>query len=576
MVGRYVIIILLLNVRRFCLAQIVSTPSGYSFQGSYAIYNNTYVRSFLGIPYAEPPLGERRFRPSVLKEAPPGSNNTIINALNNPPNCLNQFGSGSEDCLMINIWAPESVEEGKEVPVMFYVHGGGFLYGSISDSRWNGASFAADNVVLVTVQFRNHWLGNFNLKPIFGRRKVCDQESNLALDDQRVALKWVKKNIASFGGDPDNITIFGHSSGAGFIMAHFASEKSKDLFHKAIVQSGSHIITGTLSYLTALRVLLQVLLPIERKYKCGDTSVFNINCVGKVGFRADLNWWQNAASDIMVEVMQEANKVIPDTIGSIITGPGFSVPDTPSRVLKNTDISSDKPLLIGITFDEGYQLYPTFSSYPGLNANLPDCGSWSPIVEITSPTIKATDIIIEDPTNTDIPGRRGNWTKEQAAFAIVDEILFGLPTQAMLEAHKGPTFSYIFENPVYTSSPCRGRGTTHGAEHNSIWGTFLSSNDMFETHYAWINFATTGDPGSLTIENKTVDWKEYDSNDDRFTMVISKQLRGRENSFGPERELITSYLLQECAILTPIGALFLRPVCAYNPLISFVLDIIKI
>ena len=572
------LLLLLTSLCHTSLSQLprVTAPSGYTYIGRNEFYQGGEASIFRGIAYAEPPLGERRFRPSVLKQAPSNSTDEDLEleSFDNPKACLNFLSTSTEDCLYLNIFTPADFQEDDNLPVLFYIHGGGFVNSGITNNLYHGRQFANSGVILVVVQFRNHWLGNFNLKPIFGSQAVADQDVNLALDDQRVALRWVQQNIAAFGGDPDNITIFGFSSGASFVMAHMASEPSKNLFHKAIVQSGSHLISSTLSSLISWYLLIKVILPIERKHKCGSTNF--LDCFPTVGFRADLEWWQNASSDIIHEVIFEALKWIPDTIGSIATGPGLSVVDTPSRVLAQSNISSNIPLLIGNTMDEGYYLYPVFRSYPGLDASLEGCGTWEPGLEKRASTLLATDIVIEDPTDSDFPGRRNEWTPEQAAFAIVDQILFGLPFQAMLDAHKGPTYSYIIERPVDMGySACRGAGTSHGAENLSIFGFSLKDHDMIEVHNAYVNFVKTGNPGSITIEGLTENWEKYDSDGSQSTMILSKEfLRSRNNAFGPEREEIASLLLFECALLTPFGALFLRPVCVQNPVISMALDLI--
>jgi len=564
-----------------CLSQIsppeVTTPSGYTYIGINESFDDADISTFMGIPYAEPPLGDRRFRTAILKEAPADADlsETRIDATENGSKCLALNDISSEDCLTLNIWTPRNSTAGDNLPVLFFIHGGGFIMGGHSPDRNNGKSFALNEVILVTVQYRLHWLGNFDLKPIFGRRKVKDQDENLALEDQRVALRWVHNNIEAFGGNSQNITISGFSSGAGCVMAHMASTASAPLFHKAFVQSGSHIITSTLSTGISWRVLLQVILPIERLYKCGSRTLFNADCLGQVGLRADLEWWQNASTDILLQVMNESIAVIPDTIGSIATGRRLSVSDIPSKVLENTDISSEKPLLMGVTMDEGYWLYPAFASYPGLDANDPDCGTLDTSVEPVTTTLLATDIIIEDPTNSDRFGRRGNWTRERATFSIIDELLFGIPTRAMLEAHKGPKYSYLYDLPLFFGYDCKGTGTPHGADSKSIFGVDISWWDLPEMHENIINFIKTGNPGSVSVSGETLDWDQYDANGDRYTMILSDELRFSNDAFGRERERISELLLVECMILTPINAFFIRPVCLYNPAISLTLSIIS-
>ncbi|MFI0926440.1 carboxylesterase/lipase family protein [Streptomyces sp. NPDC021012] len=195
------------------------------------------VSSFLGIPYAAPPFGARRFR----EPAPPESWTGVRDATAHGPTAphapyappfdalIPEDSIPGEDCLNLNIWTP-APEPGAGLPVMVWLHGGAFTNGSGSASAYDGGAFARDGVVCVTLNYR---LGADGFLRLPGR------PDNRGLLDQIAALTWVRDNIASFGGDPDRVTVFGESAGAMSIGALLTTEAARGLFHRAILQSGA-------------------------------------------------------------------------------------------------------------------------------------------------------------------------------------------------------------------------------------------------------------------------------------------------------------------------------------------------
>ncbi|CAG4935239.1 unnamed protein product [Parnassius apollo] len=189
--------------------------------------------SFKGIPYAEPPVGDLRFK----APQPTKSWKGVRSAKEFGPICMqydmftNKILDGSEDCLYLNVYSPDITPK-NPLPVMFWIHGGGFLSGSGNDDLYGPEFLVRHGVILVTINYRLEVLGFLCLD-------TEDVPGNAGMKDQVAALRWVKKNIISFGGDPDNITIFGESAGAGCVSSHLISPMSKGLFRRAIVQSGS-------------------------------------------------------------------------------------------------------------------------------------------------------------------------------------------------------------------------------------------------------------------------------------------------------------------------------------------------
>lgn len=203
------------------------------------------VASYKGIPFAAPPVGELRWRPPQ----PVAPWTGVRSAAEYGADCMQgRFGPPpapgappvrvpSEDCLCLNVWSPASAARGAKLPVMVWIHGGGFVGGSGSSPNTSGAQFAKQGVVLVAANYRLGRFGFFAF-PALSRERPGETKGNYAYMDQIAALQWVKRNIAAFGGDPNNVTIFGFSAGGVSVHSLLASPMARGLFHKAIVESG--------------------------------------------------------------------------------------------------------------------------------------------------------------------------------------------------------------------------------------------------------------------------------------------------------------------------------------------------
>jgi para-nitrobenzyl esterase len=203
------------------------------------------VASFKGIPFAAPPVGELRWRPP--QPAVPWTG--VRQAAEFGADCMQgRFGPPpppdspaprppSEDCLFLNVWRPASATTGAKLPVMVWIHGGGFVGGSGSFPMTSGVRFARDGVLLVSINYRLGRFGFFAF-PALSRERPEETKGNYAYMDQIAALQWVKRNTAAFGGDPNNVTIFGFSAGGVSVHSLLASPMARGLFHKAIAQSG--------------------------------------------------------------------------------------------------------------------------------------------------------------------------------------------------------------------------------------------------------------------------------------------------------------------------------------------------
>ena len=210
---------------------------------------NPGVFVYKGIPYAAPPIGDLRWKepqPVVAwdsvrlcdKFGHPG-----YQSVHYPGGYTTEWGYGdespySEDCLYLNVYTKAPGQVDKKLPVALWIHGGGYREGWGSEPEFDGQEWASKDVVLVTINYRLGIFG-FMTYPELSAESPNHVSGNYGILDQIQSLKWVKENIAQFGGDPDNVTIFGQSAGAGSVRTLCESPLARGLFHKAVIMSGA-------------------------------------------------------------------------------------------------------------------------------------------------------------------------------------------------------------------------------------------------------------------------------------------------------------------------------------------------
>jgi para-nitrobenzyl esterase len=232
-----------------------SNPLAFTFDGPVrGTVNSAGVHEFLGIPYAAPPVGNLRWRPPVPR-TPWFQTLDATHFANHCPQPASPFGieSTTEDCLFLNVFTPDS-NDFRLRPVMVWIHGGALVTGESND--YDPTVMVQDGVIVVTINYRLGALG-FLAHPAFAAEKTdpdhdFDIDPNSAGDyglmDQQLALRWVRDNIAFFGGDPLNVTIFGESAGGLSVFSQLASPSAANLFQKAIIESGAYALnTQTLA-----------------------------------------------------------------------------------------------------------------------------------------------------------------------------------------------------------------------------------------------------------------------------------------------------------------------------------------
>jgi para-nitrobenzyl esterase len=201
-------------------------------------YLHEGVEHYLGVPYARPPIGDLRWRPPQPLQPWEGA----LRVQTNPDRCTQSVPvanslSGSEDCLYLNIWTATQ-KPAAPMPVMVWIHGGGFIVGQGSYSDHEGMTLAQrGGVVVVTMNYRLGVFGFMAHDALLTEDPDHPTTGNYGIQDQTAALRWVRDNIGAFGGDPDNITVFGQSAGGVSVCAQLVSPQAAGLFHRAVIQS---------------------------------------------------------------------------------------------------------------------------------------------------------------------------------------------------------------------------------------------------------------------------------------------------------------------------------------------------
>jgi para-nitrobenzyl esterase len=448
------------------------------------------VRVFLGIPYAAPPVGPLRWKPPQ----PAAKWSGVKDATNFGDHCMQpQIYSDmhfrdpgqSEDCLSLNVWTPAKKKNAK-LPVMVWIYGGGFVAGTTSEPRQDGEHLATKGVVVVSMNYR---LGVFGFYAGEGLAEESPRHAagNYGLMDQTAAIEWVKKNVKNFGGDPNNVTIFGESAGSFSVSAQMASPLAQGLFEHAIGESGAAFSNRGLSFR-----------PLgEREKSDGAWAQATFGTSDLASLRA------MSAEDLLAKM-----KAHPGRGGSGPDVDGYFLPEPVPQI-----------------YAEGKQ------------AHIPVIGGWNrdePSAQVANYPKPATMASFQETAQKSFPDQTDAFLKlypdatdEEAVRSTIDfagDSFIAYGTWAWLEAQVKtggePVYRYHFERP----SPAdkfhpAGSGAFHSDEIEYVFGTLDSRvdahwqpedyklSDLVETY--WTNFAKTGDPNGSGAPQ----WPQYDQND---------------------------------------------------------------
>lgn len=467
--------------------------------------------TFRGIPFAAPPVDNLRWSPPVPPEPWTDVRDALtfgVAAWQSTGGPLDGLvpGMGSDDqgddCLNLNVWTP-AADAGSR-PVLVWIHGGAFSLGAGSLSVYDGSRLAAaTDTVVVTFNYRLGALGFL----------VIDDPSttaNVGLLDQVAALAWVRDNIASFGGDPRNITIFGESAGGGSVLSLLAMPDARGLFHRAIVQSGA----------------TDLLLTREKALIVTETFAA---CAGVDP--ADVSALRALTPEQVLAAQGQAGGQLFASVGTMPFHPCLDGEILPHSWQHAADTGfTPVPLIIGTTRNE----MSLFAMFDPAAADLDDAGLAQRLAAIGADA-EAMTAAYRHTDTTAPPEVWGHVTTDRAMW---------LPALRIAEAHaqRSPTWMYRFDWPA--AAP--GLGAPHGVDipfpFTNIdlggWDTFVSDPEQAMTlaatvSRAWASFARNGTP-----EINGLDWPTYDS-ESRATIIFDREVRVELDPDGPVRKAWT-------------------------------------
>ena len=465
------------------------------------------IRAFKGIPFAAPPTGELRWR----TPQPVTAWTDVRDATAFGPRCYQQaLEEGfyamepqpmSEDCLFLNVWTGASSSDAN-LPVMVWIHGGAFIVGSGSEAGYQGDRLAQDGVVVVTVNYRLGLLGFF-AHPQLSAESELGASGNQGLYDQIAALQWVQANIAAFGGDPANVTIFGESAGSISVCYLVATPLAKGLFQKAIGQSGGCFAKHpTLSTSVAE-------FPLLATPGVTDNSGYGVGQSIAAAFSAETD---------DADVITKMREMSPDDIAARLLDMQVIVPwrsiyvdgvmfPKQMRSLMSNGGASHVDSIVGSTKDEGVMLW---SQVPETSID-----EWQSNIQTSTP--KFAERLIEAYT-ADAQKSTKTATQEIMSDAIFTS---EMRTWAQHVENQGKNaFVYIFNHAPPLSEFGRSLGAFHGGEIQYVFQSHVGENADDDTpvlwddsdrkvasmmRQYWVNFAKTGNPNGDGLS----EWPRY-------------------------------------------------------------------
>ncbi|KAG8298340.1 hypothetical protein J6590_016228 [Homalodisca vitripennis] len=505
--------------------------------------------SFRGIPYGKPPLGELRFKAPQPFGSWEGTRDALKdgNASKQPVLATETqvLADGDEDCLYLNVYFNQLPEKGRsKKPVLVSIHGGGFLLGS-GNSKTNGPDFLLyEDIIVVTFNYRCGAFGFLSLES-------DDVPGNAGLKDQTLALKWVRDNIDSFGGDPKNVTIFGISAGGASVAYNLISPLSRGLFHKAIIQSGFALNPWALQHDPKSRAIkLAKVLGCE----ASEDPDFIVRFLQSVPADEIVGATQKIAAE--KEYTRNYTLVFMPCVE--ISGSDPFLSDTPEALMQRGEFAQ-VPVILGCTVKEG----SVAAFFDGVSdrafKSFNDNPEWlvSPLLGLKHGSVEekeATKIIWD----FYLKGKHISWNNANDYLLCQSDVRFNIGMEQtrtmLLEKSSAPVYTYLFTNhtrcicqlfkTVFAENASKviNSESCHGADLQFL---YLFRDDRLETpelthtekeaikkHVkAWASFASTGNPN---YEELRVTWKK-DSKENPCFMEIGESWKARSGHILPDR-----------------------------------------
>ena len=463
------------------------------------------VRVFRGIPFAMPPIGNRRWK----KPEPIPNSDQIFEAYYNGKSPIQtvidseraSYYPQSEDCLYLNVWVNDACKDNNK-PIMVFIHGGAYGWGGTADPLYDGLNFIKlhPEVILITIAYRVGLFGFVDLSYLKGGEDYPDAP-NLGLYDQIEALRWVQKNGKAFGGDINNVTIFGESAGGGSVSILPLVKEAKGLFHRVIAESGSLALT----------------------YGKEECKLFTDKLIkaGKTDSMEDL-------MKLSTEELEKINEGINES-NNFPMRDGILIPVDPYEPYKQ-GLTKDIDMILGTNANEMNYWIGELGGLFNYSAGMP--------IKYDADIAKVSE---EDRANIKAFMKKAKGNKVAKITEFYNEIMFRLPAIGQAESHsenKGNVYMYYWKEeskiPLYKACHAVELAYVFYNIEDTIYTGEKADEELARNvSNMWVNFAKTGNP---SLDN--IKWNKYNAKN-RLTMTFKKDnIKEEADVLANQRELL--------------------------------------